>query len=36
VAGRQGGLGEIDAHATAGTGDKPDLLVTHDLSLFGT
>jgi hypothetical protein len=25
VAGRQGGLGEIDAHATAGAGNKPDL-----------
>src|SRR5580700_6015506 len=33
VAGRQGGLGEIDAHATAGSSDKPNLLVTHDISL---
>jgi hypothetical protein len=28
VAGRQGGLGEIGAHATAGSSDKPNLLVT--------
>ena len=33
VAGRQGGLGEVDAHATAGARDEPDLPVTHDLSL---
>ena len=33
VAGRQGGLREIDAHAPAGSSDKPDLLVTHDISM---
>ena len=33
VAGRQGGLGEIDAHAAAGSSDEPDLLVTHDTSV---
>ena len=32
MAGRQGGLGEIDAHATPGSSDKPDLLFTHDIS----
>ena len=32
VAGRQGGLGEIDAHATAGAGDEPNLLAAHDFS----
>jgi len=35
VTSRQGGLGEIDAHATAGSSDKPDLLVTHGISFFG-
>ncbi len=30
--GRQGGLGEIDAHAAAGAGDEPDLLVAHHTS----
>ena len=35
VAGRQGGLGEIDAHATAGSGHKPNLFVTHDTSMPG-
>jgi hypothetical protein len=34
VAGRQGGLGEIDAHATAGSSDKPNLFVTHDISML--
>jgi hypothetical protein len=29
------GLGEIDAHATAGSGDKPNLFVTHDTSMPG-
>src|SRR6185503_13265997 len=33
VAGGQGGLGEIDAHATTGAGDEPDLLAAHDLFL---
>src|SRR5439155_8476868 len=33
VAGRQGGLGEIDAHATTGSSDKPGLLVTHGIAL---
>ena len=32
VAGRQGGLGEIDAHAAAGSGDEPDLLVRHGMT----
>ncbi len=36
VAGRQGGLGEIDAHATAGSSDKPNLLVTHDISCLSS
>ena len=31
---RQRGLGEIDPHATAGSGDEPDLLVTHGISFF--
>ena len=36
IAGRQGGLGDVDAHAAPGTGDEPDLLVGHrDLSLMG-
>ena len=34
VAGRHGGLGEIGAHAAAGARDEPDLLSTHDVSLF--
>ena len=29
VAGGQGGLGDVDAHAAAGAGDEPDLLVSH-------
>ena len=29
VAGREGGLGDVDAHATAGAGDEPNLLVSH-------
>ena len=33
VAGGQRGLGEIDAHAAAGSRNKPNLLVTHDISL---
>jgi len=33
VAGRQRGLGEIDAHATAGSSDKPNPFVTHDISM---
>ena len=33
MVGRKDGLGEIDAHATAGSGDEPDLLVSHDISL---
>jgi hypothetical protein len=34
VAGSQSGFGEIDAHAAAGSSDKPNLLLTHDISLF--
>src|SRR5213592_4130964 len=37
VAGGQGGLGDIDAHATPGTGNKPDLgvsLESHGTSLI--
>ena len=29
VAGVQGGAGDVGAHAAAGTGDEPDLLVSH-------
>ena len=29
VTGGQGGLGDVDAHAAAGAGDEPNLLVTH-------
>jgi hypothetical protein len=29
VTGSERGLGEVDAHATAGAGDEPDLLVSH-------
>ena len=29
VAGGEGGPGDVDAHAAAGTGDQPDLLVSH-------
>jgi hypothetical protein len=33
VTGHQRGFGEINAHATASSGNKPSLLVTHDISL---
>ena len=33
VTGRQRGFGEINAHATASSGNKPSLLLTHDISL---
>ena len=29
VTGGQGGLGDVDAHAAAGAGDEPNLLVSH-------
>ena len=29
IAGREGGLGDVDAHAAPGTGDEPDLLIGH-------
>ena len=29
VTGGQGGLGDVDAHAAAGAGDEPNLLLTH-------
>jgi hypothetical protein len=29
VTGGQGGLGNVDAHATAGSGHEPDILITH-------
>jgi hypothetical protein len=32
VACGQGGLDEIHAHATAGTSNEPDLLVSHGIS----
>jgi hypothetical protein len=34
VARRQGGLGEIGAHAAARARNEPDLFVTHDISSF--
>src|SRR5712671_520380 len=33
VTGYKGGFGEIDAHASAGSSDKPNLFVTHDTSV---
>ena len=35
VAGRQRGLSEIDAHATAGSSDEPSLLVIHEIAFLG-
>src|SRR5204863_47794 len=32
VAGRQGGLGDLDAHAAARSSDEPDRPVAHDIS----
>jgi hypothetical protein len=32
VTGHEGGLGDVDAHAPPGTGDKPHLLGTHVLT----
>jgi Kef-type K+ transport system membrane component KefB len=34
VAGGQGGLGDVDAHAAAGAGDEPNLLVSHPSALL--